>query len=59
MGNRGFLAWLRHRWKLITVRDGLYFRFIWVTAILITFITARPTKQSMTAFRRNAAIIKK
>lgn len=39
MGNRGFLAWLRHRWKLITVRDGLYFRFIWVTAILITFIT--------------------
>ena len=39
MNGRGFIEWLKHRWKLITVRDGLYFRFIWTMAIAITLIT--------------------
>ena len=39
MGNNGFINWLKHKWRLITVRDGLYFRFIWTTAIAITLVT--------------------
>ncbi|MBR6402699.1 MAG: M15 family metallopeptidase [Eubacterium sp.] len=39
MGNNEFVKWLKHRWRLITVRDGLYFRFIWTTAIAITLVT--------------------
>lgn len=34
----GFTDWLKYRWKMIMVSDMRFFRFIWITAILITAI---------------------
>ena len=37
--NRSFLGWLKHRWKMISVSDSRFFRFIWIVAICITLVT--------------------
>ena len=37
--NRSFLGWLKYRWKMISVSDSRFFRFIWIVAICITLVT--------------------
>jgi len=37
--NKSFFEWLRYRWKMISVSDSRFFRFIWIVAIAITLIT--------------------
>ncbi|MCR5227604.1 MAG: M15 family metallopeptidase [Eubacterium sp.] len=37
--NKSFLGWLKYRWKMISVSDSRFFRFIWIVAIAVTFVT--------------------
>ena len=37
--NKGFMDWVKYRWKVIQVSDRHFFRFIWSAAISITVIT--------------------
>ncbi len=37
--NGSIIEWLKYRWKLISVNDTRFFRFIWITAICITLIS--------------------
>ena len=37
--NKGFFDWLKHRWKIISVSDTRFFRFIWIIAISVTLVT--------------------
>ncbi|MCR5214828.1 MAG: M15 family metallopeptidase [Eubacterium sp.] len=37
--NGSFMDWLKLRWKMISVSDTRFFRFIWIVAISITLVT--------------------
>lgn len=37
--NGSFFDWLKFRWKIISVSDSRFFRFIWIVSIVIIFIS--------------------
>ncbi|HBZ03897.1 MAG TPA: hypothetical protein DEO83_08830 [Lachnospiraceae bacterium] len=40
MGERkGFLDWIKYKWKVLSVSDGHYFKFIWIVAITVSLLT--------------------
>ncbi|SNU04530.1 LD-carboxypeptidase LdcB, LAS superfamily [Lachnospiraceae bacterium] len=36
---KGFLEWVKYKWKVLSISDGHFFRFIWIVAISVSLLT--------------------
>ena len=53
MGERkGFLDWIKYKWKVLSISDGHYFKFIWLAAIVISLLTVGVSAGTISAKER-------
>ncbi len=53
MGERkGFLDWIKYKWKVLSISDGHYFKFIWIAAIVISLLTVGVSAGTISAKER-------
>ena len=53
MGERkGFLDWIKYKWKVLSISDGHYFKFIWIAAIVISLLTVGISAGTISAKER-------